>query len=191
MRAYRTEPEDSLYTIEEYERLPRDDDRYRGDLVRGRIVREPIPGYGHGEKLLNIAAPLREHVRRHRLGRVTVDSGWALFPRVATVRGPDISFIAKTRIPPEGMPHGFPRMAPDLAVEVISPSNRAGRIREKLGDYFESGVRQVWVVYPRRRNVAVHLSPSDVRVLGEDDELDGGDVVPGFRLPVAEIFADD
>lgn len=191
MRAYRTEPEDRLYTIEEYERLPHDDDRYRGDLVRGRIVREPPTGYDHGGMQLNLAVELRRHVRKHHLGRVRVETGYVLLSGVATVRGPDVSFIAAARIPPEGMPAGFPRIAPDLAIEVVSPSNRAREIREKLRDYFEAGVRQVWVVYPRRRNVAVHLSPSDVRVLGEDDELDGGDVVPGFRLPVAAIFADD
>lgn len=99
-------------------------------------------------------------------------------------------FIARTKIPPEGLGPGFLRIPPDLVVEVISPSNRAKAVREKIAEYFSAGVRQVWVVHPRRRNVAVHASPSEVRVFGEDDELDGGDVVPGFRLPVAEIFED-
>jgi Uma2 family endonuclease len=165
VRAQPMEPEDRLYTIEEYEQLPDDDDRYYGELVRGRIIREPRPGYGHGEKLLNLAAPLRQHVRRHRLGGVTIDSGWALLPDVATVRGPDISFIAKARIPREGLPQGFPRMAPDLAVEIVSPSNRAGDIRDKLSDYFEAGVRQVWVVYPRSRNgIGISIGPPKVRL---------------------------
>lgn len=187
MSVHRTKRDDRLYTIEEYEQLP-DDGRYRDELVRGRIVREPPPGYEHGEQQLNLAVPLRQHVRKHRLGSVTIGSGYALLPGVATVRGPDISFVAQERIPPEGLPHGYPRMPPDLAVEIVSPSNRAGAIREKMADYFEAGVRQVWIVYPRRRNVTVYSSPSEVRVLDENDELDGGDVVPGFRLPVAEIF---
>lgn len=190
MRGYRTEREDRLYTIEEYAQLPDDDDRYRGELVRGRLVREPPPTYEHGKVQLSIGAELRHHVRRNRLGTVGVDAGCAILPGVATVRGPDVVFVARARIPSEGLGDGFLRIPPDLVVEVISPSNRARAVREKIAEYFSAGVRQVWIVYPRRRNVAVHLSPSDVRVLSEDDELDGGDVVPGFRLPVTDIFAD-
>lgn len=187
MRAHRTEPEDRLYTIEEYEQRP-DDERYRDELVRGRLVREARPGHEHGRVQLQLGSELNQHVRRHRLGVVTVESGYALVPSTATVRGPDISFVVRARIPREGLGCGFPRIPPDLAVEVVSPSNTAAALREKIDEYFGAGVRQVWVVYPRRRNVAVHLSRSDVRVLNEDDELDGGNVVPGFRLPVAEIF---
>lgn len=189
MGTYPVRPDDRLYTIEEYEQLA-DDERYRDELVRGRLVREARPGHEHGRVQLHLGSELDQHVRRHRLGVVSVESGYALVPGTATVRGPDISFVVRARIPPEGLGRGFPRFPPDLAVEVVSPSNRASVVREKIAEYFDAGVRQVWVVYPRRRTVAVHLSRSDVRVLNEDDELDGGAVVPGFRLPVAEIFAE-
>ncbi len=88
---------------------------------------------------------------------------------------------------------GIPRTAawaviPDLAVEVVSPSNAAEHVTEKIEEYFEVGVRQVWVVFPNQRKIYVYSSPSSVRILTQDDELDGGDVLPGFRLAVATLF---
>lgn len=85
---------------------------------------------------------------------------------------------------------GFLRGAPDLAVEVVSPSNRAGDIQEKVREYLGAGGSQVWVVYPRTRSIAVHASPGGARVLGEDDTLHGGDLLPGLSVPVVELFGE-
>jgi Uma2 family endonuclease len=180
---------DPARIIGEYARLP-DEDRYHGELVQGSLVRESRPGGRHGQVQLNVAAALHAHVRVGGLGAVLVESGYVLFPGTATVRGPDVSFVARERIPADGLPDGFLRLAPDLAVEVISSSNRAAGLAEKVNEYLRAGVRRVWVVDPRRRTVTEHARGADVRVLGGADVLDGGDVVPGFRIPVGDLFAD-
>jgi Uma2 family endonuclease len=102
-----------------------------------------------------------------------------------TVRGPDLSYVARERTP------GFPARAwiqgaPDLAIEVLSPSNRARLIREKVSDYLESGSQAVWVVDPGAHRVTIHRRGEAELVLGAGDELDGGDVLPGFRLKLAK-----
>lgn len=183
------ETTEQTYTVEEYERLP-EDDGYRDELVRGRLVREPGPGNEHGMVQANLTAELHRHMREHDLGVVRVETGYVLSTEPATVRCPDVSFIARDRIPPEGLPRGFPRIPPDLAVEVVSPSNTAADVQEKVEEYFGAGVRQVWIVYPRTRKVAVHLSPAEVQVFGNAEELEGGELIPGLRLPVAKLFED-
>lgn len=189
MVAHPPEIEDRLYTIDEFAKLP-EDRLYRYELVRGRLVREPPVGSEHGIIQVNLPAELRAYVRDRGLGVVMVETGCVLSEEGPTVRGPDVSFISRERIPTEGLPRGFLRIPPDLAVEIISPSNTAADIQEKIEEYFDAGVRQVWIVYPRTRNVAVHLSRTEVRVLEEDEELEGGDVIPGFRLRVGELFED-
>lgn len=180
-------------SIEAYERLPQDDG-YRDELVRGRLVREPRPGTEHAWLETRIAYALHEFVERRRLGVVLTEAGYILSVDPPTVRGPDVSFVARDRIPPEGFSKGFWRLAPDLAVEVVSPSNSAAEIQEKVLEYLEAGTRIVWVVQPRTRTVAVHRSrtalddPGAGQVLGEGDGLDGDDVLPGFRLEVGDLF---
>jgi Uma2 family endonuclease len=189
MATDRSDIEDRLYTIEEYERLP-EDGFWKDELVRGRLVREPGPGNEHGWLQVNVAVALRQFVHARRLGVVMVESGFVLHEDPPTVRCPDVSFVAADRLPPGGLPAGYLRHAPDLAVEIISPSNTAADVLEKVTEYLESGARQVWVVDPRKRQVVVHRALDDSRILSERDEMDGGDVLPGFRLPIAEIFAD-
>lgn len=183
------ETTERTYTIEEYEQLP-EDEGYRDELVRGRLVREPVPGNEHGMVQANLAAELRQYVREHDLGVVRVETGYVLSTKPATVRCPDVSFIARDRLPAEGLPRGFPRIPPDLAIEIVSPSNTAADVQERVEEYFEAGVRQVWIVYPRTGKVAVHLSPAEVQVFGNAEELDGGRVIPGLRLSVAKLFED-
>ena len=82
-------------------------------------------------------------------------------------------------------------MVPDLAIEVVSPTNTADEVQDKHLEYFRAGVRQVWVIYPRQREAYIYTSPTQVRILTGDQELDGGDILPGFRLPLAELFEDE
>jgi len=187
MTARQSHEEVQMLSIEEFERLP-EDDRYRDELVRGRLVREPRPGWEHGRVQVEVAATLRAHVREHGLGVVLVETGFVLEPGKATVRGPDVSYVTRNRVPAGGVPRGFPNFAPDLAVEVVSPANSARALREKVDSYLSAGVRQVWILYPRTRRVVVHEGARPPKLVSEDQELDGGDVVPGFRIRVAELF---
>jgi Uma2 family endonuclease len=111
-------------------------------------------------------------------------------PTVDRERRPDVAFVSFERWARD---RRVPRtrawaVAPDLAIEIVSPTNTADEIAEKLKDYFQVGVRNVWVVYPRQSKVYVYTSPTAIRVLALGDELDGGDVLPGFRLPLHKIF---
>jgi Uma2 family endonuclease len=186
MAAYRMPTGDRPLTIEEFERLP--DDEHRSELVRGKLIREPPTGAEHGGVTVALAVHLGAFVRKHHLGRVVAETGFILAEDPPTVRAPDIAFIAATRIPPEGLPVRFFPGAPDLAVEVISPSNTMVEIQGKVTDYLAAGARLVWVVEPRTRTVTVYRSEREIRILREGEELDGGEVVSGFRVRVGEIF---
>lgn len=173
-------------TIEEFERLP--DEESRMDLVRGVVVREPPAGFEHGRMDVRIAYQLHGFVEEHGLGMVVgAETGFVLQRDPPTVRAPDAAFVAEARIPSERVEGYFPG-PPDLAVEVVSPSNRAGEIQDKVEDYLSAGTRLVWVIYPERRTVAVHASLAEARFLRDGDVLDGGDVLPGLRLEVGELF---
>ncbi|MBI4520972.1 MAG: Uma2 family endonuclease [Gemmatimonadetes bacterium] len=179
---------DKLLTAEEFERLP--DDGYRTELVRGRVVREPPAGYEHGRIGGELIYVLNRFVREHRLGEVLAsETGFVLFHDPDTVRAPDAAFVAASRIPSD--PKGFAQLAPDLAVEVVSPSNTWSEVQDKVFDYLDAGTRLVWVLEPRRRRIRVFRSRDDVTILGEDDVLEGADVLPGFRVPVRGLFSRD
>ena len=173
-----------LMTAEELMNLP--DSPYRHELIKGELLTMPLPKYEHGRVTMNLAVILAQHVRANDLGTVCAEAGFKLESDPDTVLGPDISFVAhnRTAIPPEGY---FPG-PPDLAVEVLSPGDRRGRIERKLNVWLQSGTKAVWLVDPRRRTVEVVSSDGNRRILHETDEL-GDDTVPGFRVAVSEIFA--
>lgn len=116
-------------------------------------------------------------------------TGFVLQRNPDTVRAPDISFVAKDRIPVTGIPKTYWPFAPDLAIEIVSPSDRFDDVQAKVAAYLSASTRLVWVVDPARHEVFVYRAPRDVRVLGEEDELTGEDVIPGFRSAVQRIFA--
>jgi Uma2 family endonuclease len=172
-------------TAEELFQYP--DSRYY-ELVRGvPRVCEP-PGGVHGMIAGRIMARLGDHVERLGLGTVLVETGYVLRRMPDTVRGPDISFVSVARLPPDQIPETFIPGAPELAVEILSPSSRWSEVEEKIADYFAGGARLVWVVDPGERRVIVRYPDRPPAVLIEYDTLDGEDVVPGFALPVAELF---
>jgi Uma2 family endonuclease len=174
-------------TIEEFEQLA--DDGYRSELVRGRLVREPPAGFDHGRIGIRLAMKLAAFVEEARLGVVVgAETGFILSEVPPTVRAPDIAFVACARIPASGPPRGFFPGAPDLAVEIVSPSNSPAEIRDKVHDYLDAGARAVWVVEPRARTVTVHHPEREALLLREGDRLDGGEVLPGFGVQVGEIF---
>jgi Uma2 family endonuclease len=179
--------ETKLLTIEEFERLP--DDGWRMELVRGQVVREPPTGFDHGDVAFEIGFLLRSFVKEHGLGKVVgTDSGFVLFDDPPTVRAPDVAFVREERLAFDR--ERFAPFAPDLAVEVLSPSNTMSEIHDKVLDYLDAGTRLVWVVDPASRTVTVYRSRDDIRLLRADDEIGGADVLPGFRCRVSELFGD-
>ena len=172
-------------TADDLATLP--DNGWRYELIRGELERMPPDNIGHGETTENLLAPLLPFVRGQRLGRVLVNVGFIFEHEPDTVLAPDVSFVRADRLPAADEP-AFPDMAPDLAVEILSPSNRAAEMARKLAVYLAAGVRLVWFIDNRSRSVAVHGADGAARLLGEGDVLDGGDVLPGFAIPVAELF---
>jgi Uma2 family endonuclease len=120
-----------------------------------------------------------------------IDVLFDLRPAVNRSRQPDMALVCFDRwARGKKIPRGAAwRVVPDLAVEVVSPTDSADGLIEKVHEYFDAGCRLVWVVYPTFEEVYIYESPKAIRVLGRDDALDGGDVLPGFRLPLAELFA--
>jgi Uma2 family endonuclease len=177
---------DRLLTAEELYDMPEDDARY--ELVEGRLVVSEPAGCEHGEIAVQVGALLLAFVRPRRLGAVMVDSGYVLARGPDTVRGPDVSFVRADRRPAREVAHRFYEGAPDLAVEIVSPSDGAAEVARKVANYLAGGTRAVWVVYPRTRTVVVHPDDGPPRMLGSDDTLDGGAALPGFACPVAEFF---
>jgi Uma2 family endonuclease len=175
-------------TAEELERLGRDG-RHRYELVRGELVTMAPAGYAHGNDATEIAWHLRSHVRRHGGGQVVVEVGFILARDPDVVRAPDVAYVDEARVPPPDEQSGFFQGAPDIAVEVLSPGQPAEPFLEKLLFYLAHGVRLVWVVNPVRETVLVLQPPGQIRLLTIQDTLDGGDVLPGFSVPLAELFA--
>jgi Uma2 family endonuclease len=174
-------------TAEEYAHLPDREDGSKDELVRGSVVCEPPPSFGHGATALRIARRLAEFVERHGLGLVVGEAGFVLARKPDTVRGPDAAFVSTERLAEH---HGetFFAGAPDLAVEVISPSNSRRTVIEKTRDYLAAGARMVWTVDPERATVTVHAPGRRPAVLRAEDRLEGGDVLPGFSIPVRRLF---
>lgn len=159
------------------------------ELVAGEIVREPAPGEEHGWLAGNLAALLGHFVRKHRLGRFyAAETGFVVARDPDTVRAPDAAFVSAERLASTIRRGPYFEGAPDLAVEVLSPSNTRAEMAAKVRDFLAAGARAVWVVDPSRQEVAVHRPGRPPETLSRHETLDGASAVPGFRLPVREIF---
>lgn len=160
------------------------------ELVEGSLVEKPM-GLEESMIALLIGAEILGFARRRRLGRISGGDGpYRLFGGL--VRLPDVAYISYDRLPGRKIPKApIPDLAPDLAVEILSRSNTAAEIRRKLGEYFSAGVRLAWIVDPKKKTVRVYTSANQSTLLGDGDTLDGGDVLPGFRLPLARIFEEE
>ncbi len=174
-------------TAEELLRLPHDGHRY--ELIKGELKVMTPASPRHG-RIANMATfLLTRHVRQHDLGVVyAAETGFKLREDPDTVRAADAAFVAKARIPPEGEPEGYWAIAPDLVVEVVSPSDSAPAVQSKVADWLAAGCRIVWVVYPDTKTVTEYHSWQKVQVLTADQSLEGSDVLPGFVCPVRELF---
>ncbi len=164
-----------------------DENRY--ELVRGELIVMPPVGARHGRFASRLGGSLGNYIEDHKLGESYILTGFELEAEPLTIRAPDVSFVRQEHIPPEGEPEGFWTFAPDLAVVIISPSETAETIHEKVADYLRTGTRLIWLIYPNSQTVMEYHPPMEARRLTIEDDLDGGDVVPGFRYPLKRLFA--
>jgi Uma2 family endonuclease len=173
-----------LMTAEEFANMP--DDGVRHELIKGELLTMSVPNFLHGAVTANLLALLHIYVKAKNLGVVLGESGFHLESGPDTVLGPDVSFVTRDRI--GTISDSFYPGAPDLAVEVLSPSDRKGKVERKTALWLELGARSVWNVNPRKRTVEVVHADGNRWLFHESDEL-VDDTVPGFRVAVSEIFS--
>jgi Uma2 family endonuclease len=175
----------TLLTADELEQMP-DDDSVRTELDEGELITMPPTGLDHSYRENEIGSILRSYVKRNRLGRIYVgEPGFRLSP--GTVRAPDIAFVRQERL--EGLKSkGFGKGAPDLAVEIFSPSDSVPQLMRKVKQYFAAGCHTVWIVYPDTREIHVLEASGADRILRDTDTMEAPELLPGFSVPVAEFF---
>ena len=173
-----------LMTAEELGNLP--DEPLRHELIKGELLTMSLPKREHMRVAANLTVMLWQHAKANGLGEVYTEGGFKLESDPDTVLGPDVSFVSTARIAQS--PEGYFAGPPDLAVEVLSPGDRRGKVEYKLSLWLEFGTKSVWQVNPRRRTVEVIKPTGERKLFHETDEL-VDDTVPGFRVLVSEIFA--
>jgi Uma2 family endonuclease len=170
-------------TEEEFMRLPDDGRKY--ELVDGEVKEAPT-GVRHDEIAMRIGVLLYPFTR----GRGALCSSQAGYRmRGGNIRSPDVSFTLRERLPGGRSPEGFGPFAPDLCIGIISPSEDREEMARKVREYFEAGAQQVWHLYPETQSAVIFTSPLETRPLSAGDQLDGGDLLPGFRCRVADLYA--
>lgn len=179
----------TLITIEELLHMP---DVEPCELIEGELVRRVPTQQPHGYVAAEFHLLIGGFAKQHRLGITGIaEVGYILSRNPDTVRVPDVSFVSRQRIPPGGPTEGYWPFAPDLAVEVLSPSDEEKAVSRKVRQYLDAGTRLVWVADYGTRTVVVHAPGREPRTLGPDDMLDGEDVLPGFSVRVGDILAPD
>jgi Uma2 family endonuclease len=159
------------------------------ELIDGEVVDMTPAGGQHGSVQVNLAILVGGFVKEKRLGNVSVgETGYLIRTDPDTVRAPDLGFVRKSRIPPTGVPKRFWPLAPDLAVEVVSPGDSYENVETKVHDWLEAGTIEVWVANPRLLEIKVYRSKQPVQVHRMDEEIRSEDLLPGFSTKVREIF---
>ncbi len=175
------------YTLEEFMALPDDGNRY--ELVKGELVEMSQPGDRHGRVSGQIYGYIWQYLRENKVGRVWAATGFIIDPNPPkpTVRAPDVAFVVASRVPE--VRQGAIAVIPDLAVEVVSPNDLWSEVEDKIAEYLQAGVALIWVIPPRSNLVQVYRPNNPVPVtLGSESELEGEDIIPGFKLKVSQIF---
>lgn len=174
-------------TADELLHMP--DDHLRHELIRGELRTMTPAGHPHGRTAMRVGWPLAQYVEENGLGAVyAAETGFILSRDPDTVRAPDVAFIRRERVEEVGDAAGFWPGAPDLAVEVVSPGDAYAEVEGKVAEWLRAGSLMVVVVDPSNQTVRVHRAPTEATTLAEDGEIDGDDVVPGWRLPVRNLF---
>jgi len=178
----------TLMTAEQLAALPEDGCLY--ELVRGDLIKMPPAGEDHSARWGEAFYHISHFTRQHALGKVFgADVGFRLESDPDTVRSPDVAFLSQERLAAPRDRRGYFPGAPDLAIEVASPSQSVGELTQKVGDYLRAGSALVWVYYPGTGHCLVFRADGSVAELGPDDTISGENVLPGFAMKVAELFA--
>lgn len=177
-----------MTTIEQLWEMP-EKPGVRYELADGELIEVSAAGVVHGLIVKLLLRLLDDFAVQHSLGIVLGDGvGFVLETAPPTLRIPDVSFVSHERTDQVGIPEGFWPTAPDLAVEVVSPHDRTDDVHAKVNEYLAAGTQTVWVLWPREQMVAVHGHGEPVRRLDASERLDGGAVLPGFSVHLAELF---
>jgi len=161
------------------------------ELIRGEVVEMPRPGVRHGVVCSNVQDPIKAWARAGNRGLVATNDTGVLTERDPdSVRGPDVLYVSRQRWPQERAPEGFLEVAPDLAVEVLSQYDVWKDLLVKISEYFDAGVREVWVVDPDVKSVQVFRPDASPRTLRMAEAIESADVLPGFSCSVADFFVD-
>ncbi len=158
------------------------------EFIDGKLEKREMPTAKHSGVATRFAIEIGIFLKKHKIGRVYGDN--TLFTIGANKRIPDMAFVSNEKIPATGEPMDIWSFAPDLAVEVISPSERHNKVERKISDYFEAGVRQVWKIVPESKTLTVYFSATETKTLKEQDELTCEEILPEFRLKLSDIFID-
>ena len=177
----------TLITAAELERMP---DGEHFELVNGVLREMAPPGGEHGYLQIELGAELRQFVKQHGLGRVYGEVGFVIMQNPDTVLAPDVAFVRAGRVLPKVRQSTLLRQIPDLAVEIVSPSDRVRQVIDKVNTYLHAGVPMIWTVEPKRRRVLVWDEHDLIQVFGPGQTLDGGDLLPGFQLQIDDLFDD-
>ena len=176
-----------LVTADDLLRMPDDGCRY--ELLEGKLVKLAPAGYRHGVYVMTIGASLWQHVNATQSGEVSAaETGFRLASDPDTVRAPDAAFVSQARIDATEEVQGYWTGAPDLAIEVVSPNDTYTEVESKALQWLDAGSQAVFVVDPRRESVTVYRSRSDIVILTGEEVLEVQDVVPGWTLPLRELF---
>ncbi len=177
----------SLFTASQLALLSEDNFFY--ELDEGELIRMPPPAEDHGWVQDEIHGVLFNYVKQHKLGKTYSETGFLLQSDPDVVRAPDLAFIRTRRMPPKVDPKSHYILgAPDLAVEVQSPSQSPADLQKKTQQYLAAGAGTVWVLYPQRRQVVIHRRGVESRTLSIGDSLEDPDLLPGLRIPVTDLF---
>lgn len=177
--------ETKLLTAEEFAKLPSDGKKY--ELVKGVQVEVCRPTIAHGFVQAKIARFVGNFLDEHPLGIVTTESGYITARNPDSLRGPDVAFISNEKRGKQDA-EGYGTVAPDLVVKIASDSDTAKALQSKVEEYLAGGTRLLWLFYPWNRTVAIHRQGKLPVTVGVNDVLDGEDVLPGFKLPVSDVF---
>jgi Uma2 family endonuclease len=175
-------------TLEEFAELP--DDGVRHEISEGELITMPAPKSLHTLVAVAIFEALQAYLKQYGAARALPEAGYLLSRKPVTVRQPDVSVLSKERIQ-SAAPDDYFEGAPELAVEVVSPSDSAEDLEIKVEQYLQSGAKQVWVLYPKTKRIHVFRPGSQPVVLDETQTMDGGELFRGFSVKVADLFLNE
>jgi Uma2 family endonuclease len=177
----------ALITAEELLQLP--DDDLRHELINGELITMPLPRVPHGRIALRLSVFLGQFILDHDLGEAfATDTGFKLTSNPDTVLAPDFAFVTSEHFSEGSETEGYWPGPPDFAVEVLSPSDRPGKVNKRIALWFSFGIKQLWIVDPKNSTLIIYRSPVDATTFSGSDYLESPDLFPGFRISLDKIF---